>query len=288
LYVPGYGNGIALSNGGAYVAAFDATGSKGCTVYSVGRVCVPMWTTTGPIGAGNSGSPTIANGVLYIANAKLLAFNAAGSTNCTGTPTVCSPLWTGTMSNNPTYSAPSVANGIVYIASWDAKLYTFGAAGTINCSVTAGLKTCTPLWTAMTPTSIYSSPAVAKGTVYTLSSNGTLSAFDAMGSTDCSGAMLSRTCTPLWASAAGGAGYATESPTALAIANGVVYFASTSGALYGFDAAGSINCSVTGGAKRCTSLWNASPGSYSGAAVVANGVVYFNGSQVGSVWAYSL
>jgi hypothetical protein len=32
-------------------------------------VCVPMWTTTGlPASADNTGSPAIANGVIYIAN----------------------------------------------------------------------------------------------------------------------------------------------------------------------------------------------------------------------------
>ena len=138
LYVPGYGDGLAPNLGGALVAAFDTAGSKGCTVYSgFGDTCVPMWTTSGiPASEGNTGSPAIANGVIYIANGTLYAFDGAGSTNCTGTPKVCSPLWTGTTSSSPTYSAPSVANGTVYVASWDSKLYAFAAAGSTNCSVT--------------------------------------------------------------------------------------------------------------------------------------------------------
>ena len=113
LYVPGYGDGLAPNLGGAYVAAFDAAGSRGCAVYSgFGNICVPMWTTTGlPVSTGNTGSPTIANGVIYIANGTLYAFDAAGSTDCSGTPTVCAPLWTAATSSGPTYSAPAVAYG---------------------------------------------------------------------------------------------------------------------------------------------------------------------------------
>jgi hypothetical protein len=286
LYVPGAGNGGTASLGGAYVAAFDTAGSKGCTVYSVfGDICVPMWTTS-VSATPNSGSPTIAGGVLYIANGPLYAFDAAGSTDCTtGTPKVCSPLWTGTTSSSATSAAPSVANGTVYVASRDAKLYTFDAAGSTDCT-TGTPKVCSPLWTATTPFSIDGTPAVANGTVYTLSADGTLSAFDATGSMKCSGAALSRTCMPLWTAAAGVTGSETDAQTAIAIANGVVYVAPTSGALYGFDAAGSINCSVTGGTTACKPLWSAASGSYAGTAVVANGVVYANGP--GAVWAYSL
>ena len=202
LYVPGYGDGLPLSTGGAYVAAFDAAGSAGCS--GSPTVCVPMWTTTGlPASTANTGSPAIgANGVLYIANQTLYAFDAAGSASCSGTPKVCAPLWTAATSNSPTYSAPAVANGTVYVGSWNAKLYAFGAAGSTNCSASATGKTCTPLWTAATPASIGGTPAVANGVVYTVSGNGTLSAFDAAGSKDCSGTVTAKTCTPLWRSAA--------------------------------------------------------------------------------------
>ena len=288
LYVPGYGDGLAPNLGGALVAAFDTAGSKGCTVYSgIGNICVPMWTTTGlPATTANAGSPAIAGGVLYIANSTLYAFDAAGSRSCSGTPTVCAPLWTAATSGGPTYSAPAVANGTVYVGAWNGLLYAFDAAGSTNCSGTVTTKTCTPLWTAKASNGIGGTPAVANGVVYTVSEDGTLSAFDAAGSTHCSGTVTAKTCTPLWASALGGSGLVTSSSPA--VANGVVYFASTSATVYGFDAAGSINCSVTGGTKTCTPLWSANPGGYAGTAAVANGVVYFNGTQVGAVWAFSL
>jgi outer membrane protein assembly factor BamB len=287
LYVPGYGDGLPLSTGGAYVAAFDAAGSAGCS--GSPTVCVPMWTTTGlPGSTANTGSPAIgANGVLYIANQTLYAFDAAGSASCSGTPKVCAPLWTAATANSPTYSAPAVANGTVYVGSWNAKLYAFDAAGSANCSAGATGKTCTPLWTAATPGSIGGTPAVANRVVYTVSGNGTLSAFDAAGSTDCSGTATAKTCTPLWHSAAGTSGYVTSSSPA--VANGVVYFSSTNGGTYGYDAAGSLDCSGSGTARTCAPLWGAVTGFIGGGSpAVVNGVLYINVSGNGTIYAYSL
>jgi outer membrane protein assembly factor BamB len=293
LYVPGAGDGAPLSTGGAYVAAFDAAGSTGCTGSPV--VCVPMWTTIGPpVSTVNTGSPAIgANGVLYIANQTLYAFDAAGSASCSGTPKVCAPLWTAATANYPTYSAPAVADGTVYVGSWGSKLYAFNAAGSTNCSTTATGKTCTPLWTAATPSGtatpsgIGGTPAVAKGVVYTVSGSGTLSAFDAAGSTNCSGTVTAKTCTPLWTSGPGPSGYVTSS--APAVANGVVYFSSTNGGTYGYDAAGSLNCSVSGTAKTCSPLWGAVTGfNGGGSPAIVNGVLYINVSGNGTIYAYSL
>jgi len=286
LYVPGYGDGLPLSTGGAYVAAFDAAGSTDCS--GSPTVCVPMWTTTGlPASTANTGSPAIgANGVLYIANQTLYAFDAAGSTNCSGTPKVCASLWTAATSNSPTYSAPAVANGTVYVGSWNAKLYAFDAAGSANCSAGATGKTCTPLWTAATGGSIGGTPTVANGVVYTVSGNGALSAFDAAGSKDCSGTVTAKACTPLWRSAPGTSGSPTSSP---AVANGVVYLSSTNGGTYGYDAAGSLNCSVSGTARTCSPLWGAVTGFIGGGSpAIVNGVLYINVAGNGTIYAYSL
>jgi outer membrane protein assembly factor BamB len=286
LYVPGYGDGLALGSGGAYVSAFDAAGSKGCSGSPV--VCVPIWTTTGlPVSAGNTGSPAIANGVMYIANGTLYAFDAAGSAKCSGKPKVCAPLWTAATSGSPTYSAPAVANGTVYVGSWNAQMYAFAAAGTSNCSTKAAVKTCMPLWTAVTPSSIGGTPAVANGTVYTVSAGGTLSAFSAAGSRNCAGTAKARKCKPLWTSPTGGTGYATSSSPA--VANGVVYFSSTNGGTYGYDAAGSLKCSVSRGVRTCRPLWGAVTGFIGGGSpAVVNGVLYINVGVVGRLYAYSL
>jgi outer membrane protein assembly factor BamB len=163
LYVPGYTDGLALTSGGAYVSAFDTAGVQGCS----GTVCTPMWTTTGPpVSSGNTGSPTVANGVVYLADGPLFAFDAAGTTNCSGTPVVCSPLWT-TATNGITYAAPAVAGGEVYVGSWNGNVYAYDAGGATNCSGAAEARTCAPLWTGATGGSTGGTPAVANGVVYT-------------------------------------------------------------------------------------------------------------------------
>jgi hypothetical protein len=112
--------------------------------------------------------------VVYVGSldGELYAFSASGTTNCSGTPTTCTPLWTAAaavgVGGVPT---PAIANGVVYVSSGAQKLYAFSASGTTNCSGTP--TTCTPLWTAG---SIYlpisSSAAVANGVVYVGSENG--------------------------------------------------------------------------------------------------------------------
>jgi len=105
----------------------DHTGSSPDTSISKAAVAslVPDWTAT--TGSVVRSSPAVANGVVYVGSGdgKLYAFDAAGSTNCTVTPTSCNPLWTGT-AGNAVFSSPAVANGRVYVGSDDSKLYAFG------------------------------------------------------------------------------------------------------------------------------------------------------------------
>jgi outer membrane protein assembly factor BamB len=58
-----------------------------------------------------------------------------------------------------------VANGVVYIGSWDHKVYALNA------------KTGKKLWSYTTGSSVDSSPAVANGVVYFSPSNGGVYAF---------------------------------------------------------------------------------------------------------------
>jgi putative pyrroloquinoline-quinone-binding quinoprotein len=289
LYVPGYGDGGAPSTGGALVAAFDPAGKTGCSGTPV--ICAPMWTTEGlPVSTANGGSPAIANGVLYIANgATLYAFDAAGSTNCSGTSKVCDPLWTAAMPGaGPISSAPAVAGGVVYVGTSSKGLYAFDAAGSVNCSAGATAKTCAPLWTAPAPAAIEGTPAVADGVVYVVGGNGPLTAFAAGGAGNCPGTGTTKTCTraPLWTSAAG----ALVTGASPAVANGVVYVSSAKGGAYAYDAAGSLRCSTGATAKTCSPLWSA-PGtnySVSGSLAVVNGVLFVSVSGNGTVYAYSL
>jgi hypothetical protein len=287
LYVPGYGDGISPSTGGALVAAFDTAGETGCSGTPV--ICVPMWTTEGlPVSTGNDGSPAIANGVLYIADSTLYAFDAAGSANCSGTPKVCNPLWTATMpGDGATSSAPAVAGGVVYVGTFYKGLYAFDATGSVNCSAGATAKTCAPLWTAPAPATIEATPAVADGVVYVAGGNGALTAFAAGGSGNCPGTG-SKTCTraPLWTSATG----ALVSASSPAVANGIVYVSSTNGGAYAYDAAGSLRCSAGATAKTCSPLWSAPASGFSGqgSPAVVGGVLFVNVPGDGTVYAYSL
>ena len=175
--------------------------------------------------------------------------------------------WTGATGLNIT-SSPAVANGVVYVGSWDGKLYAYA----VGCASGGG--SCTPLWTGATSTYIFSSsPAVAGGVVYVGSWDGKLYAF-AVGCASGGGA-----CTPLWTGATGS--YIDSSP---AVANGVTYVGSDDGNLYAFDAAGVTGCSGT--PKTCSPLWTGATGNaVNSSPAVANGVVYV-GSDDGNLYAF--
>src|SRR5207248_1805767 len=145
----------AVVNGVVYIGSLDGK------LYAVDAASgARLWTAT--TGRAITSSPTVAgNGFAYAGSTddKLYAFSAAGSTGCSGTARTCPPLCTSTSASGITGSSPAVVNGVVYIGSFDFKLYAFDATGSSGCSGTP--KTCTPLWTATTGGSIYSSPAVA-------------------------------------------------------------------------------------------------------------------------------
>ena len=177
----------AVAGGLAYVisvdgqlAAFDAAGAIGCS--GAPKTCSPVWSASTGTGLVFS-SPAVAGGVVYVGSAdkKLDAFDAAGVTNCTGTPATCVPLWTGTMpgagATDFIVSSPAVANGLVFVGSdsFDHQLYAFDASGVTGCA--GSPKICTPVWTGETGTGIRSSPAIAGGMVYAGSDGPTLHAF---------------------------------------------------------------------------------------------------------------
>ena len=167
----------------------------------------------------STASPAVSGGVVYTESNddKLFAFDANGSTGCSGTPATCTPLWTAALSGTPDDSSPAVANGAVYAPS--STLQAFDANGVTNCSGTP--KTCTPL-RSYNVTVLGSSPSVANGLVFIGSTTNAspkvfgVEAFDATGHADCSGTPT--VCSPLWTGATGGP--LTASP---AIANGKVY-----------------------------------------------------------------
>jgi hypothetical protein len=63
--------------------------------------------------------------VVYVGSLdqKLYAFDAAGTTSCSGSPKSCTPLWTAT-TGGQVVSSPAVSHGAVYVGA--DKLYAFG------------------------------------------------------------------------------------------------------------------------------------------------------------------
>jgi hypothetical protein len=260
---------------------FDANGGTNCA--GSPNQCSPLW--TGPMGPnaadpGGGSAPAVANGVVYIASTEsgnstipptLYAFDANGSTNCSGAPKVCQPLWTAPLSTGDIHvESPNVSNGVVYVSGYQSPgpppngptgtVQAFDANGVTNCS--GAPKVCQPLWT--TADNIgYSAPAVANGTLYATGED-TLDAYSANGSTNCSGAP--KACAPLWTATLGTTFVSTVSPI---VSGAVVYAESGEGTLEAFSANGTTNCAGT--PTTCAPLWTA-PGT--GLEAVANGMVY--------------
>ncbi len=268
------------TSSGPILAAFDAAGNTNCN--GAPKVCAPIWHSAPIPNATALTTPTIAGGVVYVGDfttGALYAFDAAGNTGCSGAPKLCTPLFTAQTSGE-ILSEPAVAGGVAYVTTQGdtnnrLKLYAFDAAGSTNCS--GAPKACTPLWIADVTTTgqggQIAAPVVSQGRVFvttstTTTTGGLVEAFDAAGSTNCSGSPVA--CTPLWSAELDGDIFGTA-----AVANGVLYTGTegTNPALYAFDATGATNCS--GSPVACTPLWSAASGGvdYSSPAV-ANGVVY--------------
>jgi outer membrane protein assembly factor BamB len=208
----------AVANGHVYVGSDDTklyAFAVGCA--SGGAACTPQWTAT--TGGAVHSSPSVLTGVVYVGSldGKVYAFDGAGVTGCVaGSPTTCTPLWTGT-TGGPIYSSPSVGDGSVKVGSDDGNVYAFH----IGCS--AGGGSCTPLWTGHTGGTVRSSPATANGVLYVGSSDGKIYAFNAVCGT---GGVV---CPSSWTSTIGTA--ILSSP---AVSGGVVYVGSSDHKLYAF------------------------------------------------------
>jgi outer membrane protein assembly factor BamB len=289
-----------------YDAAHTSSNPFESTV-GIGNVASLQQQWTAAVCTDGSQRPAVVNGVIFVGSTddQLVALDANGVQNCSGTPKTCLPLWTGLTGGAIDFSSPAVADGIVYVGAEDGKLYAFDANGTTNCSGTP--TTCAPLWTAQTGRGIESSPTIANGRVFVGSDDGSIYAFDAAGVTNCLG--TPKICAPLWSVKTGGAGtpaisagvvyvsgqsgqaislYALDAATGTTlwtannqyypfsdpvVANGDVYVAATDGTIFAFDSTGTTNCAGT--PKVCSPLWTGA----SGAAFpillsVANNVLY--------------
>jgi outer membrane protein assembly factor BamB len=206
------------------------------------------------------GAVAVANGVAYATLSDIVssdgeglyAFDAAGNTNCSGSPKSCAPLWRA----NFKYfledgASPAVAGGVVYVVDNDGLLRAYDSGGVTGCS--GAPKVCAPLWTANAGEG-NRAPAVANGRVY-VTSGGTVKAFDAAGTQNCSGSP--KVCTALWTSPALG----TISRSSPVVANGLLFIGSSTG-VHALDAG-------TGGL-----LWSSAGGYRNSTPAVVNGRLY--------------
>ena len=118
---------------------------------------------------GRLGPPAIAHGTLYVNGPDGIdAFDAAGSTRCSGTPKVCTPLWSYTAPNFGPFGSPIVANGVLYYTSGASSLgfglHAWDVSGTSNRSGVP--QVCRPLFSHPSDALVIGDPAVAFGTVY--------------------------------------------------------------------------------------------------------------------------
>jgi hypothetical protein len=271
-----------ISGSSGELAAFDANGTTNCS--GSPKVCQPLWTADvySPIGVNVDGGRLFVNTLTTAPSPALEAFDANGTTNCSGTPKVCQPLWTAPLHS---FGVPSIADGRVYVAQWQstpgAVADAYDEAGSTNCSGTPVI--CQPLFTVGLPAGASGSVDVSGGIGYVETLGSTvpyveqLLAFDATGVAGCSGSPA--VCQPLWtATLPGPAWFATP-----AVAGGRVYVTDGIGdqpaVLDVFDAAGVAGCSGT--PVVCQPLMTTTPlgsGNQLGSPTVSNGLVFAHGA----------
>jgi hypothetical protein len=232
----------AMVGGGSYVNGSNFEGKPNTGDVSA---LAESWQAPLALESSRPSKAVVAGNVVYVGDddGTLSAFDATAPDGlCSGTPRVCTPLWTGTTAA-PITTTPAVANGVAYVAT-GTTLYAFDATGTTNCGGTP--KTCTPLWTAsvLGPPG---SPTVSGGRVYVYADSGVdgeLEVFDASGVTNCV-TTTPKTCSPLWTA---GAPEPHLGDVAPAVAFNKVYLADGV-----YDATGQQGCSGT--PRTCDALW---------------------------------
>jgi hypothetical protein len=159
---------VAYAVAGELLLAFDATGSTGCS--GTPKVCAPLWSA--PLAGPSTAPPTVATGRVFVPELtgdpnRVEAFDAAGSSSCSGTPKVCSPLAVFTVSAG-TEPRLAASKSLLFVTSSGLSgppgtFDVFDLAAVQGCSGVPSV--CTPLRHISTSLSPLSAPAVAGGHV---------------------------------------------------------------------------------------------------------------------------
>lgn len=266
-----FADGFTLGpSGSGALYVFDATGSQGCG--GSPKTCAPLW--IGDLACCEISAPVVVGNTVYVtaSDGELAAFDVNGGPNCTtATPKVCQPLWSRMLNEEVRNSAIAVAGGRVYVAG-----LSFHGSGQVEVFDATGAAT-GPLWTATLTNPVTTTLVVVNNVLYLGATDRKLYAYDATGSTNCSGSDVGfRTCLPIWTAPTGDL-ITFDAP---AVADGKLYVGTNDG-LFTFDASGNSNCG--GSPKTCAPLSTTNGPLGLAPPTVANGVVYV-GSVDGSLY----
>ena len=267
----------------ATAAGTHATFDNGITPASVPTLAPSL---TGTTGGAIFSTPAVASGVAYVTSddGRLDAFDATGTTNCTGVPNTCTPLWTASIEPSGRHRRHRAARSRrrqpwpTARSSW-ARPTASSRPSTRPARRTAAAspRRARRCGRRTTGGAIYSSPdGVGHHRLHRLHRRQALRLrrhrHDQL-------QRPPKTCTPLWTATTGGA--VDDTP---AVSGSTVYVGSTDGKLYAFDATGATNCV----SAVCSPLWTAPTGgpiTFSSPAVDGGGAV-FVGSTDGKLYAF--
>ena len=121
---------MAVVASGTKLRGFSAQGCAATT-------CAPVWEASD---TNHFGQPMIHDGIVYVnVHGVLHAYDADGSSGCTGSPLVCTPLWTA-----PGDTYVTIGDGVVVVSGgWYAAVYEAGDGTAGSCG--GSPKSCQPL-----------------------------------------------------------------------------------------------------------------------------------------------
>ena len=294
---PSMSDSPVVSSGRLYTAAgvFDVGGGSACS--GSPKVCQPLWTLAGS--ASVNGPTTVAGGLqVRLPRARILggtetlsAFDAAGSTGCSGAPLVCQPVrqWKLPSSfaaytyNVDGVSPPTVVGSTIFAGDFDQYFAASTLAGDASCAGTPSV--CQPAWFGRDVVQVLpiGPPAIAGGRVYVQSGitnpdsgsyppapRGDVVVYDQAGVSSCGGSPVM--CDPLWRYDLGVHDWQKQQvgPWTTPVVDGLLYAgrrdlvgtgsvgdgtSPTTGTLMAFDANGVQGC--TGTPATCQPLWSA-------------------------------
>ncbi len=169
VVTPSVGDGKVFVSTPYHLLAFDETGGHGCSTADGATTCAPVWDNLVDSSAGSQDAsktpPTISDHRVFVREGQLLKSFSADTGDLLWQARTAPDVVGGTTIGVPVFAAasPSVAGSIVFIGTASAKLQAYDADGVHGCTVSDGVTTCTPLWSADLPGDATASRPVISG-----------------------------------------------------------------------------------------------------------------------------